>query len=446
PHRARLVHRQRAQAGRRSAVDRPRRLLHIVQRYAPYEGGSENYMRELSERFAADGHAVTVLTTDAWDLEYFWNPAARRVNAPPDETLNGARVLRFPVRHYPASSLGYRVLRRAMAEGSRLPRVPGGEAILRRGGRFAPWAPALHAWARRHATEFDLVHAANISIESTVIAGAGTARRGGVPFVVTPFVHLGSPGDARIVRYYSMPHQVRLLRDADATIVQTEQERTFLTARGVPDARLHRIGVGVHLRDVTGGDAERARRAFDLRGPIVYFSGTAAADKGTYDLIAAMRRIWDEGRDATLVLTGPMLSDVRAFFDAMSAEERARIRPLGFVTKQTQANVLAATDVLALPSRTDSFGIVFLDAWANGIPVIGANAGGIPGVVSDGIDGLLVPFGDVAALAGALRRLLDDPALRQRMGEAGRAKVLARYTWETIVASVAHLYDTLLRV
>ncbi len=122
-----------------------------------------------------------------------------------------------------------------------------------------------------------------------------------------------------------------------------------------------------------------------------------------------MRRLWDEGRDATLVLTGPMLSDVRGFFAAMSAEERARIRPLGFVTKETQADVLAATDVLALPSRTDSFGIVFLDAWANGIPVIGANAGGIPGVVSDGVDGLLVPFGDVAALAGALRRLLDDP-------------------------------------
>jgi glycogen synthase len=427
-------------------VDRPRRLLHIVQRYAPYEGGSENYVRELSERFAADGHTVTVLTTDAWDLEYFWNAAARRVDAPPDETVNGVRLLRFPVRHYPASSLGYRALRRALAEWSRLPVVPGREAALRRGGRFAPWVPALHAWVRGHATEFDLVHAANISIESTVFAGAEAARRARIPFVVTPFVHLGAPGDARIVRYYSMPHQIRLLHDADATIVQTDQERAFLMARGVPDARLHRIGVGVHLPDVTGGDAERARSAFDLRGAVVYYSGTAAADKGSYDLVAAMRRLWNDGREATLVLTGPMLSDARTYFGALPDAEKERIRSLGFVSKETQADVLAAADVLALPSRTDSFGIVFLDAWANAIPVIGANAGGIPGVVSDGIDGLLVPFGDVAALAGALRRLLDDPALRRRMGEAGREKVLARYTWETIVASVAHLYDTLLRV
>jgi glycosyltransferase involved in cell wall biosynthesis len=425
-------------------MDSPRRLLHIVQRYLPYEGGSENYVRELSEAFAADGHTVTVLTTDAWDLEYFWNAAARRVDAPTEEMLHGVRVLRFPVRHYPASAFGYRALRRAMAEASRLPALPGRNTVLYRGGMFAPLVPAMHGWVRRHAREFDIVHAANISIESTVISGQTAARLAGVPFVVTPFVHLGPPGDRRIVRYYSMPHQLRLLRDADATIVQTEQERAFLAARGVPDARMTRIGVGVHLAEITGGDAARARREFDLRGHVVYFSGTAAADKGTYDLVAALRLLWAEGRAITLVLTGPMLSDARTFFDNLPGDEQARVRRLGFVAKRTQADILAATDVLALPSRTDSFGIVFLDAWANGVPVIGANAGGIPGVVSDGVDGLLVPFGAVAALASALRRLLDDPALRHRMGEAGRAKVLEHYTWDRIVGSVRDLYSRLL--
>lgn len=419
----------------------PRRLLHIVQRYAPYEGGSENYVRELSERFAAAGDVVTVATTDAWDLEYFWNPRARRVDAPAEEDVSGVRVLRFPVRHYPASTLGYRALRRAMAEGSRIPPLPGRDALLRRGGYFAPWTPALHRWVRQHAREFDLVHAANISIESTVFAGASAARQARIPFVVTPFVHLGVPGERSIVRYYTMPHQLRLLREADATIVQTEQEGAFLAACGIPAARLHQIGVGVDLGAVTGGDAERARQAFNLCGPVIYFSGTAAADKGTNDLVAAMRLLWAEGRDATLVLTGPMLSQARAFFDNLPPDESARVRRLGFVEKRTQADILAAADMLALPSRTDSFGIVFLDAWANGKPVIGANAGGIPGVISDGVDGLLVPFGDVPALASAIRRLLDDPLLVCQMGEAGRRKVLERYTWERIVAQVDALYD-----
>ncbi len=422
----------------------PRRLLHIVQRYAPYEGGSENYVRELSEKCAAAGDVVTVATTDAWDLEYFWNPRARRVDAPPEETLNGVRVLRFPVRHYPASALGYRALRRAMAEVSHLPPLPGRDLLLRRGGRFAPWVPALHRWVGAHATEFDLVHVANISIESTVLAGASAAQRAGIPFVVTPFVHLGVPGDDRIVRYYSMPHQMRVLRDADATIVQTAREGAFLAARGISPERLHQIGVGVHLRDVTGGDAERARRVFDLRGGVIYFSGTAAADKGTYDLVAALRLLWEEGREATLVLTGPMLSQARAYFDTLPPDVSSRIRLLGFVEKRIQADILAAADMLVLPSRTDSFGIVFLDAWANGKPVIGANAGGIPGVVTDGVDGLVVPFGDVPALASAIRRVLDTLDLADRLGAAGRQNVLTRYTWDRIVARVGDLYGELL--
>ena len=170
--------------------------------------------------------------------------------------------------------------------------------------------------------------------------------------------------------------------------------------------RLHRIGVGVHLAVMHGrrrGAGTASVRSSRL--DVVYFSGTAAADKGTNDLVAAMRLLWAEGRDTTLVLTGPMLSQARAFFDSLPPEEAARIRLLGFVDKKTQADILAAADVLALPSRTDSFGIVFLDAWANGKPVIGANAGGIPGVISDGVDGLLVPFGDVISACSR------DPAL-----------------------------------
>ncbi len=157
-----------------------------------------------------------------------------------------------------------------------------------------------------------------------------------------------------------------------------------------------------------------------------------------------MQRLWAEGRDATLVLTGPMVSQARAFVAQLPPDTLRHIRPLGFVEKATQADVLAAMDILALPSRTDSFGIVFLDAWANGKPVIGANAGGIPGVVTDGIDGLLVPFGDVGALATALRTLLDDPALRARLGAAGQEKVLRQYTWERITTAVRGVYTHLL--
>src|SRR5436190_15294501 len=96
------------------------RILHVIQRYYPYTGGSEIYFQELSEQLAADGHSVTVLTTDAWDLEHFWAPGRRRVDRG-NETHHGVRIMRFPVRRAPGPPIVYPILRRLMVELGRLP-------------------------------------------------------------------------------------------------------------------------------------------------------------------------------------------------------------------------------------------------------------------------------------------------------------------------------------
>jgi glycosyltransferase involved in cell wall biosynthesis len=89
-----------------------------------------------------------------------------------------------------------------------------------------------------------------------------------------------------------------------------------------------------------------------------------------------------------------------------------------------------------MPSRTDSFGIVFLEAWANGLPVVAAAAGGVPEVVRDGETGLLVPFGDLDRLSRALATLLSDPVLARSLGAAGRAMVESGYTWDDRFATL----------
>jgi len=96
--------------------------------------------------------------------------------------------------------------------------------------------------------------------------------------------------------------------------------------------------------------------------------------------------------------------------------------------------------MLVLPSRVDSFGLVFLEAWAYRKPVIGAAAGGIPEVISDGSDGFLVPFGDVKGLAHRIATLLDDKALARQMGEEGYRKVIRFYTWDAIFPRLEEIY------
>jgi glycosyltransferase involved in cell wall biosynthesis len=156
-----------------------------------------------------------------------------------------------------------------------------------------------------------------------------------------------------------------------------------------------------------------------------------------------MRRVWERGTDATFVMAGStMLDKFRRYYDELPDEVRAKCRWLGFISDEDKRDLNAAGQVFCMPSRTDSFGIVYLEAWLNGVPVIGANAGGVPEIISDGVDGYLVEFGDVAALANRIQLLLQRPDTADAMGQAGTRKVLAEHTWDHKIARIAEIYQS----
>ena len=416
-------------------------FLHVVQLYYPVATGAGRYFAEVGERLAREGHRVTVLATDAYDLEYFWNPARRRVELA-EETHNGVRIVRLPVRRLPGPPIAYSILRRLMVEISRL---PGSTPLLRSMARITPRLPDLARFFVGSTGErFDLIHTCNITLDFAILPAFDFARQHGIPFLCTPFVHLGPPGDRSILRYYSMRHQVDLLKRSDRVITMTGLEADALATRGVPRERLRRIGVGVTPEEVLGGDGARFRAEQRIDGPLVLYIGALARDKGAIHTVEAMQQLWRQGSDATLALIGAPLEHFTAFYERLAAEEKARIRVLPYAPDNVKRDALAAADVFAMPSRTDSFGIVYLEAWCYGVPVVGARAGGVPDVIADGHDGLLAPFGDVAAIASAIERLLRDRELAGRLGAAGRAKVLRELTWDKIYAQVRGVYGEVL--
>jgi glycosyltransferase involved in cell wall biosynthesis len=113
---------------------------------------------------------------------------------------------------------------------------------------------------------------------------------------------------------------------------------------------------------------------------------------------------------------------------------------LGFISDEEKRDLLDAGDVLVMPSRTDSFGIVYLEAWVYRKPVIGALAGGVPEVIHDGEDGYVVPFGDVRRLAEAIGTLLSDRALALQFGSRGFHKASA-HTWDSKYAAIRTIYE-----
>lgn len=417
------------------------RYVLINHRYYPFLGGSERNVQEIAERLVADRHDVKVVTTDAFDLEYFWDRRRRQIAAPSNETHNGVNIERVPLRHLPAGPLVFQGGRRLMGELSRLPipAAPFEQVAMRQ-----PWLPTLADAISSQPTP-DIVMGTNIGLEGLAITGLRVARRVGAAFVLMPFIHLGRDHDAVARRYVSMPHQQRLIRSADAIVAMTQTEARFIQSVGVPSERIVVAGAGMTPDDISGGDGAVFRSRFQVEGPIVAALGALAPDKGTRELVCATAALRRRGRNITLALAGPSLSTFERWFAALSPEEKQGTRILGVISPDEKRDLFDAADIVALLSRTESFGIVFVEAWANRKPVIAANAGAVPELVRHEANGLLVPFGDIVALEDAIARLLDDPKLAARLGGNGYRLATERYTWAAVYEQVRRAFEIALQ-
>ena len=116
---------------------------------------------------------------------------------------------------------------------------------------------------------------------------------------------------------------------------------------------------------------------------------------------------------------------------------------VGSLDQPTLATYYAAADVCAVPSLTESFGLVALEAMACGTPVVGTRVGGLQTLIADGESGLLVPAGDYQALADAIARVLTDPRLRMHLAHGARERA-EHFTWQSVGARIERLYATIL--
>lgn len=177
--------------------------------------------------------------------------------------------------------------------------------------------------------------------------------------------------------------------------------------------------------------------------PAITFVGRFDPRNGLEALIAAYRlvrqRLADRGREVQLVVVGdgPTRDHYRALAAGLDGVTFA-----GRVSAEALPGYYAAGAIYACPAVLGSFGITLLEGMATGRPVVCYDTAGFRHVVRDGVEGLLTPVGDVDALAGALVRLLDDEALRRRMGQAGRQRA-QQYAWPVVADRVLGVYARL---
>ena len=412
----------------RVRLSRRPHLLQLVHAYPPAVGGVELSTRDLCERLVREhGFQVTVLTTNVLTVSGFRDPRLPRLPTG-EETVNGVRVVRYPVQ-----TAWARALRPLQAGMYRL-RLPGNDLL--RTWWSGPIAPGLRR-AVRHAERVDVVCAASFPLNHMQYAFAAPAHRR-PPVVLIGAVHTNDPWA------YDRANLLRLVDRSFATVAHTEHEKAWLVEHGCSAAHVRVIGHGIdpgELEPRVG--AFRAAHGIAADAFLVAYVGQQGAHKGLEVLLRSAMSVLPRFPSAWIAIAGattPYSTELRRLANELPAEIRERIVIANDVSEQEKADVLGDCDVFVSASRAESFGITTLEAWSVGKPVIVGDAPSQREIVEDGVTGLIVAAGDADALSAAIVRLAEAPTFRARLGESGRSLTVTDYRRDVVERQYVDLF------
>lgn len=288
----------------------------------------------------------------------------------------------------------------------------------------APLAPGLLWDLETKLARYDVI-LAQMTPYSTLNYAVYFGRRHGIPVVLLPHFHMEDD-------FYHLRHYYRAFRGAAAVLAFSEAQGAFFAGLA---ARPHVIaGGGVDPAEFRGADESGAtfRRRFGIgAGGLVLCVGRKAGSK-RYDLAIKAVDFLNEHVPCTLVMIGPD--------EDGQPISSPNVRYLGRQERAVVVDAYHAADAFLMMSESESFGMVFLEAWMAKKPVIGNRAcRAVADLIADGQDGFLC--GDELECAERLAALLLDGRLARRLGEHGHAKVMGSYTWDAIGGKVAKIYE-----
>jgi glycosyltransferase involved in cell wall biosynthesis len=375
---------------------------------------------------------VDIFTSDAYDLEYFWRPDRRRVDKK-NERISNINVYRFKIFHYPFA----KYLRKILALFPFL--------LFKCMFSFpSPFVPGLLVKSFITRFNYDIVHATCFPYDSLIYCAFKITKRNHIPLVIAPLIHLGEKDTQNVSSFYTRKNQIEMLKASDAVFVNTICEKEYLQKTGIEKEKVHITPPAITPSQLSGGNKTTFLDRMKIKNNVIVGHLAAKSyDKGTIHLVESMKVLWEKGIDAKLVLAGIEMTDFKKYYSGLSATLKDKMICLGFIDEQTKKDFFAAIDIFALPPRTDSFGIVFLEAWFYRKPVIGADAGGIPYVIKHNYDGYIVPFGDVIELARKIEDLIKDKSLSKRFGDHGYTKTINNFDWDKQTKEILRIYKSL---
>jgi glycosyltransferase involved in cell wall biosynthesis len=406
------------------------KILQIPRRFVADEwGGTETTILETSRALRADGQDVRIFTSLALS-------DTRR------ETIRDVPVRRFSYS-YPFWGLSDENRRDMDKKGGNLLSLSLLWALLRE-----PGVDLLHAHTgkRLGAAVRTAAKLRGIPYVITLHGGHFVVPQGEMSQMLAPIRRTVEWG-----RLFGMAMgSRRVLEDADAILCVGGDELAAARER-LPNQRVELMPNGVDCEAFATGDGAAFREAFHIPPEQRLLLCVSRIDyqKNQIGLVEALGQLLPTHPDLHLVLLGPVT--VASYREKLDA----RVSALGLTRHVTLipglrsddpllVGAFHAADVFCLPSLHEPFGIVILEAWAAGLPVVASRIGGIPSFTEDGVDILHAEPGDSASLADRLGLVLADAGLAARLADAGRGKARRDYDWRAISARLLDLYRDLI--
>ena len=409
------------------------KLLFIIQNYYPSVGGSQTFFQKIAEGCVRDyGDEVTVITTNSYfgpEKKYFKKIEKR------EEFLNQVRIIRFPYWrfHLPALRLLAKIWHRIFKSTPSFL-----QPIL-----IGPFSLSMKQWIA--GTDADLILAGTCNYLYLKYPRLGKGVYFSKPFVIQGAIHFKEQENSGELTHLAL----KAILSADIYLANTIYEKERLKTIGVADQKIEVTGCGVDPGMFSTGDRNYFRAKLDLQETdiLIGFAGRIESTKGIDVLINAFCLSAGQNKNIYLILAGyenPLFArNLRNLLKSLEQGIQKKIHIYYNISELEKAHFFKAIDIFILPSVNESFGIVFLEAWACRKPVIGAAIGAVASIISEGEDGLLMQPGNPSSLSEKILLLAADRILRERIGQQGFQKVMNNFTWDLIIKKCREIFQKL---
>ncbi|MBN1215250.1 MAG: glycosyltransferase family 4 protein [Candidatus Lokiarchaeota archaeon] len=426
-------------------------ILYLPTRYFPAISGAEFYLQRIAEILKSRYNCkIDIFTSNAIDFKSLRSHYGKNLNK---ENLYYSRVNNMEINRFQVTyNQNLEEKMKRTKELCELNNINISNDCIK---KFIQNGPYLEEFIykienREISEEYDLIHSTFFPYFNLLI-GLILGKKIGKPTICTPFFHFSNP------RYLDNS-LIEILHNYNLIISCTEKEKKYLVENcGLNKEKIKVIPMGVDYDEFNKVYDSKYhdfsfRRKFlekDSKFHVVLYCGYKNFEKGAISILKAIPYIVKKIKRVYFVFIGPSTKAFNRVCSKIKKIENVKI--LNFTPENLKGyfdkikiSAFNETDIYLMPSRSDAFGISFLEAWAAGKPVIGANIGATPEVIRNNIDGLLVEFDNYYDIADKVIKLLKDQKLRKKMGNQGRTRVMMNYTWDIIAKKTYQLYTKII--